>query len=419
MESLVDFEIIGEIFIPIEAEKDKQHQITLSNLIQLNYSNFRKVFFQGELTKMYIVLCSAKKNITNIRNLFESIYIKIEFESFASPSDNSEEDYNKTITDLFSINSSKINSNNYDYDPISNKIHYEKGNTAIFEVFKHIIVPQKLLHVDLLMKVDLMTKNENKFVQNIKPLDYYRNGYFNTLQTYRKIKTLFKETKIIRPLKIKDVKQTDVLLDTSLLQTTIENTTSGINFIDESLKASRFLIKETNTVTSSIFSTGMSIYINEIEILKEETSFDEQNTQHIKHIRDLYMKNDKVSLSNISFSIFNRDLPIVISAGEELNLTFKVVKSAFLCEKSEKENLGVNEKESVLQDTTSQKESILLTAPNISSQYQSKDALGTINITQNNNKEFQISNQKSSILNTQGKNEDESVSKVDSYSKII
>lgn len=424
MESLIDFEIIGEVFIPIETEKDKLQQITLLNLIQLNYSDFRKVFFQGELTKMYIVIRFEKKNIVNIKEIFDSLYVKIEFESFGASSDiNVEENYDKTLTDLFSINSSKISTSNHNYDTISNKTHYEQDNTAIFEVFKHIIVPENLLDVDLLMKVDLMIKNENNFAQNINPLEYFKNGYFKTIQNYRKIKTLFKETKIIRPLNIKDVKQTDVLLDTSLLQAKLENTTSGINFVDESLKASRFLIKETNTSTSSILNTGMSININEIEILKEETTFDEQSTQHVKHIRDLYIKNDKVSLSNINFSLFNRDLPLILSAGEELYLTIKVVKSAFLSEKSEKENvLIINEKESILQDNISQKGSILLTSPNVSSQYQSNNTFWPFNISatqvQSNNRESLISNRKSiTIFNTQTKNESESVSKMETYSK--
>ena len=79
---------------------------------------------------------------------------------------------------------------------------------------------------------------------------------------------MFKEVSIIRPLEIGQIKQIDVLLDMSLLQAKTENTTTGINFIDNSLKFSRFIKKATEEDMRADVSKGIMLNINEIQILK-------------------------------------------------------------------------------------------------------------------------------------------------------
>ena len=339
MEFMIDYDIQGEILLPLKYTEEFKNNLKYEDLSKFNFLNFRKVLLQGELLKFFIVLKIDGEKTQAAKDILDSIFFKIEFEATDIPKENEsgikDEEYEKTLSDLFTINSDKLHNKNEDYESVLSKEYNEENKTMIYEVYKQIIVPKNLLNSFLIMKVHLMIKNEISYSQEMNALDYYQNGYFETLEKYKILKTLFKEVSIIRPLEIGQIKQIDVLLDMSLLQAKIENTTTAINFIDNSLKFSRFIKKATEEDMKRDVSKGIMVNIKEIQILKDETTLDESLTSNISRIKEIYIKKDKVSLSNINFSIYNTELPVEIRPGEEYNLTLKVVKSAFLSEKSE------------------------------------------------------------------------------------
>ena len=307
MEFMIDYDIQGEILLPLKYTESFKNNLKYEDLSKFNYLNFRKVLLQGELLKFFIVLKIDGEKTQAAKDILDSIFFKIEFEATDIPKENEngikDEEYEKTLSDLFTVNSDKLHNKNEDYESVLSKEYNEENKTMIYEVYKQIIVPKNLLNSLLIMKVHLMIKNEISYSQEMNALDYYQNGYFETLEKYKILKTLFKEVSIIRPLEIGQIKQIDVLLDMSLLQAKIENTTTAINFIDNSLKFSRFIKKATEEDMKRDVSKGIMVNINEIQILKDETTLDESLTSNISRIKEIYIKKDKVSLSNINFSI--------------------------------------------------------------------------------------------------------------------
>ena len=80
---MLDFNINGEILIPLENSNflsDKK-EVTYKDLYQCSYRQFRNVLFQGELIKFYILLKTSNIEQSKIKQFFENIYFKIEFES--------------------------------------------------------------------------------------------------------------------------------------------------------------------------------------------------------------------------------------------------------------------------------------------------------------------------------------------------
>ena len=304
------------------------------------------------------------------KELLEEFYFKIEFEESgnnienqmdinSASSNENETEYNKTLNDLFTINTEKLNDRNYEYENVTSREYYEKEQLMIYEIYKQIILPKNLLNIKVSMKVDIMKKNDISFSQEMDALDYYQNGYYSTVQKFKTFQTFEKIVKIIRPLKIKIMKQIDVLLDTSLLQIKIENITSSYSFYDEHL--TNFISKENIPNKKSI---GMDILIQEIQILKDETTILNEKMENYDKIKKIFMKNDKVSLNNIQFNLFNVNLPIIIHAGEDYNLTIKVIKSAFLSEKEENSNNNNNNNNMNFTINTNNKNSeITLTMP--------------------------------------------------------
>ena len=371
METLYNNSFTIEILIPLITTnlKEKNETLKLENISKMTYKDFRNILFQGELLKFYILL---KSNILipDLKELLEEFYFKIEFEESgnnienqmdinSASSNENETEYNKTLNDLFTINTEKLNDRNYEYENVTSREYYEKEQLMIYEIYKQIILPKNLLNIKVSMKVDIMKKNDISFSQEMDALDYYQNGYYSTVQKFKTFQTFEKIVKIIRPLKIKIMKQIDVLLDTSLLQIKIENITSSYSFYDEHL--TNFISKENIPNTKSI---GMDILIQEIQILKDETTILNEKMENYDKIKKIFMKNDKVSLNNIQFNLFNVNLPIIIHAGEDYNLTIKVIKSAFLSEKEENSNNNNNNNNMNFTINTNNKNSeITLTMP--------------------------------------------------------
>lgn len=163
-----------------------KNKLKYEDLSKYNYLNFRKVLLQGELLKFYIVLKIDGEKTQAARDILDGIFFKIEFETTdmrkESESGIKDEECEKTLSDLFTINSDKLHNKNEDYESVLSKEYNEENKTMIYEVYKQIIVPKNLLNSFLIMKVHLMIKNEISYSQEMNALDYYQNGYFETLE---------------------------------------------------------------------------------------------------------------------------------------------------------------------------------------------------------------------------------------------
>lgn len=140
--------------------------------------------------------------------------------------------------------------------------------------------------------------------QNYSLLDIYTSSIYNDIKEYTTIKTLFKEIKIIRPLNISKIKQIDLNPEISLLEIKIENITSSINFIDRSLRNSKFLNygKEVDVVTY-----GIDLTLRDIQILKEETIIINKTILNYKTQQDSKYGTSKenINLEKLNFGIVN------------------------------------------------------------------------------------------------------------------
>jgi hypothetical protein len=233
-------------------------------------------------------------------------------------------------------NTGHYNYKNLNYDIISRRLFLEDKNIAILEVIRHITVPNKFLNKNLILKLNIQKKNPNDYLNKLSMSEIFTSGIYNEVREFTIIKTLFKEVKIIRPLYMSKTKQIDITPDTSFLQIKVENITSSINFIDKSLKLSRFLAKlNSENEEVDVVNYGISLTIKDVQILKEETVVDKKTTINLKSLEQ-YIKNDTIPLNNIHFTLLNNEFPIEIRPGEEVVLMIKVFKSSFIYERNEK-----------------------------------------------------------------------------------
>lgn len=135
-------------------------------------------------------------------------------------------------------------------------------------------------------------------------MDIYTSNIYNDVTEFAILKTLFKEIKIIRPLNITKIKQLDLNPEISLIEIKIENITSSINFIDRSLKNSKFLNagKETDIVTF-----GIDLSLRDIQILKEETIILNKTVLYFKNQEQskFGLNKESINLENINFDVIN------------------------------------------------------------------------------------------------------------------
>lgn len=351
MDLLLDFNINGEVLIPLENSNflsDKK-EITYKDLYECSYNQFRNVLFQGELIKFYILLKTTNIEKSKIKSFFENLFFKIEFESTSGVSINQEsqslfsqkEELEKTLNDLFTTNTEKINEKNYEYENVERKIFDEESQIELYEVYKQIIVPKNFLNVQLIMKLQILTKNEDAidFKENSDTYLYYKTGHFVNEKIFKTLKTLFKEVKVVKPLNISDTKQIDLTLDTSLLQIKIDNITAETEYEDISLKNSKFLKRREKTENEEEKKQfGNDIIINEIEILEDETTIDERETEKISLVKKYIMKKNSLMQKDINFKLMENNFPLIMRPGEDYSLSVKVNKSCFLTDSDIKNN---------------------------------------------------------------------------------
>ena len=366
MELMLDFNINGEILIPLENNSlfpDKK-ELTYKDIYECSYDKFRNVLFQGELVKIFIILKSGGNIQTSrLKNFFDNIYFKIEFENTEAIKINDEikaqnKNIDQTLTlernsnDLFTINSEKINEKNYEYEKVERKIFDENESLEIYELYKQIIVPKSFINNQLILKLQILKKNEDEvdFTESSDTYLYYKTGHFSNIQKFKILKTLFKEIKVIRPFEISETKQTDLTLELSLLQININNITAQTQYEDISLKNSKFLKKmEQNNEKKVDF--GNDIIIKEIEVLEDETTIDDKETEKIEKIIKYLRKKNSLMQKDMNFKLMEKNFPILIQPGEEYTISVKVKKNSFLSESSLNLNSQIIENPAQIENT--------------------------------------------------------------------
>jgi len=335
---LIEFNINGEVLIPLENSNflSQKKDITYKDLKECTYNQFRNVLFQGELIKFYILLKPDKMEPSKIQPFLENLFFKIDFESTGALNineqmKNQEEGPENSVNDLFTTNTEKINEKNYEYENVERKEYDEDEKLALYEVYKQIIVPKSFLNVPLIMKLEILKKNEDAI--DIKESSdtylYYKMGHFANVQKFKILKTLFKEVQVLKPLEISETKQTDLTLEMSLLQIKVNNITANAEYEDVSLKKSKF-IKKTESEIEEKFHFGNDITINEIEILEDETTIDEKETEKVDLVKR-YLRRKNLSMQkDINFKLIQNSFPLKLQPGEYYNLSVKVKKNSFL-----------------------------------------------------------------------------------------
>ena len=374
MEMMLDFNINGEVLIPFYNSSflsSKNSPVSVKDIRNSSYSDFRNVLFQGELIKLYILLKPDNIEKEKIKSFLESLFFKIELESTSisnTDSNDKEKILESTLNDLFTINTEKIDEKNYEYDNIVRKEYDEETQTELYEIFKQIIIPKNFLGLQLIMKLEILTKNEDmiEFEENSDTFLYYKTGHFTNEEKFKTLKTLFKEVKVIKPFNISDTKQTDLTMDMSLLQIKIENIAGENCYEDTSLKNSKFLKKVEGEENKDENKKSMmtNFIINEIEILEDETSVDERETEKINFVKKYLMNKNSLMQKSMNFKLMERNFPIQIQSGEDYMLSVRVNKNCFLTDSDIKNN--INE---TISDNSAQpdKENTLNNADNIKS----------------------------------------------------
>ena len=358
MEPMIDYEILGDVLIPLENGNflGNKSSVTFQDLNKCHYKLFRKILFQGESLKFYITLQTSKQNIPNISSFFNKIHFNIEFESteidknininkneknsvsnddddenykpsfkFYSSNKNNEEDNNTAKLDFFKEFES-INQREYDKD----------SSSQVYEIIKEICVPEDYINSNLLMKVNIYMENNSLFSENNKDTDIlnlYQLGILTNIEKYKLLKTIFKEVKVINALNILNLKQIEPKIDITLLQTKINNY-DNYDLIDNSLKFSKIYKKLNSGDEPKINENNKNIFIKDIRILQDETSFDEKATENIEIIKDILIKEKKLlNKKDFNIILFNKNkYPYTISSGEEFNLIIKIIRNPYINE---------------------------------------------------------------------------------------
>jgi hypothetical protein len=350
MEMMLDFNINGEVLIPFYNSSflsSKNSPVSVKDIRNSSYSDFRNVLFQGELIKLYILLKPDNIEKEKIKSFLESLFFKIELESTSisnTDSNDKEKILESTLNDLFTINTEKIDEKNSEYDNIVRKEYDEETQTELYEIYKQIIIPKNFLGLQLIMKLEILTKNEDmiEFEENSDTFLYYKTGHFTNEEKFKTLKTLFKEVKVIKPFNISDTKQTDLTMDMSLLQIKIENIAGENCYEDTSLKNSKFLKKVEGEENKDENKKSMmtNFIINEIEILEDETSVDERETEKINFVKKYLMNKNSLMQKSMNFKLMERNFPIQIQSGEDYMLSVRVNKNCFLTDSDIKNNIN-------------------------------------------------------------------------------
>ena len=345
-------EVAGEVLIPLKngAFFPDKNIPSFQDINSCLYKNFRNVLFQGESLKFYIILKSSKQKHENISNFFDKILFKIDFEpndieKNLNINENGEEmiEINKD-KDVYFYSTNKIskekNKNENEFEEVNNKIYDEESKSEIYEIIKEIIVPDKYINFNFLMKISLYLENHDVFSEENNEnniLSLYQLGVFDNINNYRNFKIFFKEVKIINALNILNMKQIEPKINISLIQTKLNNYNDNCDLYDTSLKNSKIfknMNTELNCENNNNNNEEKKINISDIRIMKNETCFDENATDKIEFIKNILIKEKKLLNENdYDIELFNKNkFPLIIGSGEEFNLLFKITKNSYINE---------------------------------------------------------------------------------------
>jgi hypothetical protein len=174
MEIILDYDIVGEVLIPLENNLEHSYEksnISLDSILNKNFKDFRSILFQGELLRFFVVLKIKSNNdeLPNPAEFLSDLFIKFDFDPscdnneaefkitddfFYKPEENDAlqllNEIDKLNSDLFSLHRNTVfsqlsndvrniyNYKNLNYDFISRRTYLENGGIYILEVIRHI-----------------------------------------------------------------------------------------------------------------------------------------------------------------------------------------------------------------------------------------------------------------------------------------
>lgn len=331
--------IMGEILIPLEntltSLAEANNDLTdLESILKLNIYSFRSIIFQNELLRFFLVIkFPDSKSLSTYSDI---LYIKSKFISNTDHpreliDDEDIRDYNTSLNSHGNITTElkKENLNEDSCDTISRRHIIPNKDILILEIQKHILIPNSYVNNNMSFKVDIMklnvmhkpkTFNLNDF--SFSNINEKRNKKFSVLLSFSK------QVKVIRPLYVSQTKQLDCSPECSILQIKIENITSTVNFIDNSIKDSAFIIYSNEFDNNvELVNFGIDFKINDIKVLKNETIIDNKMTVNIDKGEQYHQREQlPIAINSIAFEVLNHNFPITIKPGEEYNISLKLLK---------------------------------------------------------------------------------------------
>ena len=334
-----DNKFVGEILIPLEDTiNNDSNEFDVDNILNCDCFKFRKIVFQNENLRFFVLLKSEKK----ILKIIEKLNVKIEFKLIEENDENNNN--NNKINEKIIGN---FYSNFCMNELILKNKKYLKENLLIFEYEIKSIFNENILNKNVNMIISYEKENFLFEKINFSELIFY-NEILNKKNIIKKIK---KRIKIIQPLKIIKIKQFDINPNLSLINLKLINETLNINFFDFSLKNSNFLNFIENDFdfekNEKIFF-GIDFIIKDILFNKNNTKIDYKMRLNLDNFEEFINKEEIFVPKNfLNFQLLNKNFPIILKAGEEFNISLKKQKNFLnLSEKifnySKKENVFNN-----------------------------------------------------------------------------
>ena len=319
---------IGEILIPLEDTiNNDSNEFDVDNILNCDCFKFRKIVFQNENLRFFVLLKSENK----ILKIIEKLNVKIEFKLIKENDENNN-------------NNNKINEKiigNFYSNFCMNKLilknkKYLKENLLIFEYEIKSIFNENILNKNVNMIISYEKDNFSFEKIDFSDLIFY-NEFLNKKNVIKKIK---KKIKIIQPLKIIKIKQFDINPNLSLINLKLINETLNINYFDFSLKNSNFLNFIENDFdfekSEKIFF-GIDFIIKDILFNKNNTKIDYKMRLNLDNFEEFINKEEIFVPKNfLNFQLLNKNFPIILKAGEEFNISLKINKNFMNLNLSEK-----------------------------------------------------------------------------------